>query len=57
MPVKGKIVSFFGPHRNTKFNVLNFQSGIEIKADRGEPIRAVYDGRILYARWFKGTEI
>ena len=54
MPVKGKIVSFFGPHRNTKFNVLNFQSGIEIKADRGEPIRAVYDGRILYARWFKG---
>jgi len=54
MPVKGKIVSFFGPHRNKKFNVTNFQSGIEIKADRGEPIRAVYDGRILYARWFKG---
>jgi septal ring factor EnvC (AmiA/AmiB activator) len=54
MPVKGKIVSFFGPHRNKKFNVMNFQSGIEIKADRGEPIRAVYDGRILYARWFKG---
>ena len=54
LPVKGKIVSFFGPHRNTKFNVINFQSGIEIKADRGEPIRAVYGGRILYARWFKG---
>ena len=54
MPVKGKIVSFFGPHRNKKFNVTNFQSGIEIKADRGEPIRAVYNGRILYARWFKG---
>ncbi|MGA9177879.1 MAG: peptidoglycan DD-metalloendopeptidase family protein [Desulfobacterales bacterium] len=54
MPVKGKIVSFFGPHRNKKFNVINFQSGIEIKADRGEPIRAVYNGRILYARWFKG---
>lgn len=54
MPVKGRIISFFGPHRNKKFNVTNFQSGIEIKADRGEPIRAVYDGRILYARWFKG---
>ncbi len=54
MPVKGKIVSFFGPQRNKKFNVINFQSGIEIKADRGEPIRAVYDGRILYARWFRG---
>jgi septal ring factor EnvC (AmiA/AmiB activator) len=54
MPVKGKIVSFFGPHRNRKFNVVNYQSGIEIKADRGEPIRAVYDGRVLYAEWFKG---
>jgi len=54
MPVKGKIVSFFGPYRNKKFNVVNFRSGIEIKADRGEPIRAVHDGRILYARWFKG---
>jgi septal ring factor EnvC (AmiA/AmiB activator) len=54
MPVKGKIVSFFGPHRDRKFNVINFQSGIEIKADRGEPIRAVYNGQILYARWFKG---
>ncbi len=54
MPVKGKIISFFGPYRNKKFNVVNFRSGIEIKADRGEPIRAVYDGRILYARWFKG---
>jgi murein DD-endopeptidase MepM/ murein hydrolase activator NlpD len=54
MPVKGKVVYFFGPHKNTKLNVVNFQSGIEIKADRGEPIRAVFDGRILYASWFKG---
>ena len=54
MPVKGKIISFFGPFKNKKFNVVNFQSGIKIKADRGEPIRAVSDGRILYASWFKG---
>jgi septal ring factor EnvC (AmiA/AmiB activator) len=54
MPVKGKIISFFGSHRNKKLNIINFQSGIEIKADRGEPIHAVYDGRVLYARWFKG---
>jgi septal ring factor EnvC (AmiA/AmiB activator) len=54
MPVKGKIVYFFGPYKNTKLNVVNFQSGIEIKADRGEPIHAVFDGRILYASWFKG---
>jgi len=54
MPVKGKIISFFGPHKNNEFKTINFQSGIEIKADMGEPIRAVYDGRILYASWFKG---
>ena len=54
MPVKGKIIDSFGPHKNKKLNVVNFQSGIEIKADRGEPIRAVFNGQILYADWFKG---
>jgi murein DD-endopeptidase MepM/ murein hydrolase activator NlpD len=54
MPVKGKIVSFFGHYKDPKFNVTNFQSGINISADRGEPIRAVYSGRTLYSSWFKG---
>lgn len=54
MPVKGKIKYFFGPYKNSKFNVVNFRSGIVIQADRGEPIRAVFDGKILYASWFKG---
>jgi len=54
MPVKGKIISLFGSHRNKKFNVVNFQSGINIRADRGEPVRAVFGGRILYAGWLKG---
>jgi murein hydrolase activator len=54
MPVKGKIVSFFGPHRNRKLHVTNFQSGINIKADRGEPIRAVYSGKTLFSAWLKG---
>ena len=54
MPVKGKIISFFGPYKNTKFNVKNFRSGIDIKADRGEPIHAVCDGLIIYSSWFKG---
>ena len=54
MPVKGKIMVYFGQHKNKKLNMVNFQSGIEIKADRGEPIRAVFDGEILYADWLKG---
>jgi len=54
MPVKGKIVSFFGKNQDPKLKVTHIQSGINIKADRGEPIRAVHRGRALYASWFKG---
>jgi len=54
MPVKGKIVTRFGSYKNFKFNVTNFRSGIDIQADKGEPIRAVCDGKILFANWFKG---
>ena len=54
MPVKGKIVSFFGHYKDSKFKVTHFQSGINIKADRGEPIRAVYSGQTLFSSWFKG---
>lgn len=54
MPVKGKVIATFGPYNNTEFNVMNFRSGIDIKADRGEPIHAVYSGKVLYASWFKG---
>jgi len=54
MPVKGNIISFFGHYQDSKFNVKRFQSGIHIRADKGEPIRAVYSGRVLFASWFKG---
>lgn len=54
MPVKGRIVSLFGEFKNTRYQILNFRSGIEIQTERGEPIQAVYAGRVLYAEWFKG---
>ena len=54
MPVKGKIISLFGKFKNTRYQILNFRSGIEIQTDRGEPIAAVFAGKILYADWFKG---
>ncbi|MCK4469180.1 MAG: peptidoglycan DD-metalloendopeptidase family protein, partial [Desulfobacterales bacterium] len=54
MPVKGKIICFFGRHTNSQSKTVNFKAGIDIKADRGEPISSVYDGQILYSRWFKG---
>ena len=54
MPVKGKIISFFGHYKDSEFKVTHFQSGINIKADRGEPIRAVHSGQTLFSSWFKG---
>ena len=47
-------MSFFGPFKNPKFNVVNFRSGIDIQADKGEPIRAVFAGKVIYSDWFRG---
>ncbi len=54
MPVDGKIISTFGRYRNREYNVVNFQSGIDIRAEKGTPIRAVRDGQVLFSDWFKG---
>ena len=54
MPVKGKIKSLFGHYKNPKLNVTNFRSGIDIKAEKGARVQAVYAGYVLYASWFKG---
>jgi len=53
MPVKGIIAGAFGHYLNPRFNVENFRSGIEIKAEKGEPVRAVCKGRVVYAQWFQ----
>lgn len=54
MPVEGKIITRFGKYKNDKLNIVNFHSGINISATRGEPVRSVYRGQVLYATWFKG---
>jgi septal ring factor EnvC (AmiA/AmiB activator) len=54
MPVNGKIINLFGPYKNPKYNINNFRSGIDIKAEHGEPIRSVFKGKVIYSNWFKG---
>ncbi len=54
MPVKGNISSLFGPYKDSQFNARNFRSGIDIEAEKGEPVRAVFSGKIVYSNWFKG---
>ncbi len=54
MPVQGKIISKFGTARNSDSPSFTFRSGIDIKANRGEPVRSVFRGRIIFAQWLKG---
>jgi septal ring factor EnvC (AmiA/AmiB activator) len=54
LPVNGKIISRFGAYNDPKHNVENFKNGINIQTDRGEPVKAVSGGKIIYSGWIKG---
>lgn len=54
LPVNGKIVSVFGGYRDPQSKTPAFRNGIEIAAERGEPVRAVHAGSVAYAGWFRG---
>lgn len=54
MPVKGTIVSGYGPSQNSDYSSFTFQSGIDIRVDRGEPVMSVFRGRVLFAQQLRG---
>lgn len=53
-PVEGRVLTKFGNYKHPKFNAVIFNSGIEIKANLGEPVISVASGVVIYADWFKG---
>jgi murein hydrolase activator len=53
-PVNGRIVNLFGGYRDPQSKTPAFRNGIEIAAERGEPVKAVHPGSVAYAGWFKG---
>lgn len=55
-PVSGEIIPGyqFGRTKNREFNAVVDNSGIQIKAAQGTPIRAVAGGKVRFADWFKG---
>ena len=54
IPVKGKIISKYGPSKSGDYKSFSFQKGIDIKVERGEPVKAVFNGEVMFARWLKG---
>lgn len=55
LPVQGEVVVPFGYQPDQgPYNVTSFHSGVNIMADLGAPVRALSDGEVIYASWFKG---
>ncbi|HTP04717.1 MAG TPA: peptidoglycan DD-metalloendopeptidase family protein [Nitrospirota bacterium] len=53
-PVDGQVLTRFGIQRHPQFGTTVFRRGIEIEAHDGESVRAVSDGQVAYADWYKG---
>jgi len=53
-PNPGEVVALFGKQRHPKFDTYIYRKGIEIRPDAGDSVRAVFEGKVLFADWFKG---
>ncbi|MDX1660665.1 MAG: peptidoglycan DD-metalloendopeptidase family protein [Gemmatimonadota bacterium] len=53
-PVQGEILATFGRTRHPVYNTEVVNNGIDIKASRGTPVRAVERGEVVYADWNGG---
>jgi|GEM_PF-304383 len=53
-PSVGPVVQSFGIQRNPRFGTQTYSKGIAIAAPEGAPVRAVWDGEVVYAGWFSG---
>ncbi len=53
-PVSGTIIQSFGRSKNAQFKEVVDNTGIQIQAPEGTPFRAVADGKVRFADWFKG---
>ena len=54
MPVRGEVIETFGKHKHPEFNSYTFSKGLVIAAQSGSEIRAIYDGTVIFADYFKG---
>lgn len=54
LPTQGRIVDFFGRHKHPEFNSYTNINGIFIAAPVGAAVHSVYDGKVVFAEYFKG---
>lgn len=53
-PTQGNVVINYGSQVDPIFNLPVFRSGIHIKTSTNAPVKAVHEGRVVYASEFKG---
>lgn len=53
-PIEGQVLTRFGLQRHPQFGTTIYRRGIEIQAREGESVRAVRDGQVAFADWYKG---
>jgi septal ring factor EnvC (AmiA/AmiB activator) len=53
-PLQGTVISFFGKKKSTQFDTYILNNGIEIKPGVSDKIKAIYDGEVVFADYFKG---
>lgn len=54
LPVSGEIVGRFGRHKHPEFNSYTVSNGISIAAPAGTDIHSLYEGKVIFADYFKG---
>ena len=50
----GHVEAHFGRRTDPRFGTVTLQKGIDVRAPLGTPVRAVWDGKVAHAGWFKG---
>lgn len=53
-PVKGEVTGYFGKELDERHTTKVYRKGIDIRASGGSAVRAVYNGRVIFASQFKG---
>ena len=54
MPIKGRIISKFGAGQSSDNKSFTFQSGIDIRPEGDEFVKAVFYGKVIFSKWFQG---
>jgi len=51
---QGRVEVRFGRAVDPRFGTVTLQNGIDVRAPTGSPVRAIWNGKVAHAGWFRG---